>query len=114
MMEGEVKMSENELKSCPFCGGKAETFYWQGYINDECHSNLTCTTCGAGFHDILSEENTFKMWNKRIVKHGEWTTIDDISRCSERGYIPPYDNAIDDIFYSNYCPNCGAKMNEDD
>jgi hypothetical protein len=21
-MEGEVKMSENELKSCPFCGGK--------------------------------------------------------------------------------------------
>lgn len=44
------------------------------------------------------------------VKHGEWTTIDGISRCSECGYIPLYDNAIDDLFYSDYCPYCGAKM----
>lgn len=29
---------------------------------------------------------------------------------SECGYIPPDDN--DDIFYSNFCPNCGAKMDE--
>lgn len=71
MMEGKVKMSENELKSCPFCGGKAEIFYWQGYINDECHSNLTCTTCGVGFHDILSEEDAFKAWNRRI-NNGEY------------------------------------------
>lgn len=70
-IKGEVKMSENELKSCPFCGGKAEIFYWQGYINDECHSNLTCTTCGAGFHDILSEEDAFKAWNRRI-NNGEY------------------------------------------
>lgn len=46
-------MSENELKSCPFCGGKAEIFYWQGYINDECHSNLTCTTCGGGDKEAI-------------------------------------------------------------
>ena len=70
-IKGEVKMSENELKSCPGCGGKAEIFYWQGYINDECHSNLTCTTCGAGFHDILSEEDAFKAWNRRI-NNGEY------------------------------------------
>lgn len=44
------------------------------------------------------------------VKHGKWTTDDGLSVCSECGYIPPYDNAIDDIFYSNYCPTCGAKM----
>lgn len=44
------------------------------------------------------------------VKYGEWTTIDGISRCSECGYIPLYDNAIDDLFYSDYCPNCGARM----
>lgn len=47
------------------------------------------------------------------VKHGEWTTIDGISRCSECGYIPLYDNAIDDIFYSDYCPNCGARMDDE-
>lgn len=48
------------------------------------------------------------------IVHGEWTTNDGVSRCSKCGYIPPYDNTIDDIFYSNYYPNCGAKMNEDD
>lgn len=112
MVEGEIQMSEIKLKPCPFCGGKAEIFYWQGYINDECHSNLTCTTCGVGFHDVLSEEDAFKAWNKRIVKYGEWITIDDISRCSECGYIPAYDSAVDDLFYSPYCSNCGAKMDE--
>ena len=44
------------------------------------------------------------------VVHGEWITIDDTSRCSECGYIPAYDSAIDDLFYSQFCPNCGAKM----
>ncbi len=44
------------------------------------------------------------------VVRGEWITIDDISRCSECGYIPAYDSAIDDLFYSPFCPNCGAKM----
>lgn len=41
---------------------------------------------------------------------GEWKTIDGTSRCSECGYIPAYDNSIDDLFYSPFCPNCGAKM----
>lgn len=44
------------------------------------------------------------------VVHGKWITIDDISRCSECKYVPAYDSAIDDLFYSPYCPNCGAKM----
>ena len=45
--------------------------------------------------------------------HGEWITIDGISRCSECGYIPAYDSAIDDLFYSPYCPSCGAKMGKE-
>lgn len=44
------------------------------------------------------------------VVHAKWITIDGISRCSECGYIPAYDSAIDDLFYSPFCPNCGAKM----
>lgn len=47
------------------------------------------------------------------VVHGEWITIDGISRCSECGYIPAYDSAIDDLFYSPFCPNCGAKNGGD-
>lgn len=48
------------------------------------------------------------------VVHGEWVTIDGISRCSECEYIPAYDSAIDDLFYSPFCPNCGAKMDGGD
>lgn len=44
------------------------------------------------------------------VVHGKWTTADGISRCSECEYIPAYDSAIDDLFYSPFCPNGGAKM----
>lgn len=44
------------------------------------------------------------------VVHAKWITIVGISRCSECGYIPAYDSAIDDLFYSPFCPNCGAKM----
>jgi hypothetical protein len=47
------------------------------------------------------------------VVHGEWVTIDGISRCSECEYIPAYDSAIDDLFYSPFCPNCGAKMDKE-
>lgn len=48
------------------------------------------------------------------VVHGEWVTIDGISRCSECGYIPAYDSSIDDLYYSPFCPNCGAKMDGGD
>ena len=44
-------------------------------------------------------------------KSGRWINDkDDMPTCSECGYIPQYDRAIDDYEYSNYCPRCGAKM----
>ena len=30
--------------------------------------------------------------------------------CSNCGYMPPYEHAIDDILYTNYCPECGKEM----
>lgn len=42
---------------------------------------------------------------------GEWTNKNGLyPACTVCGYIPPYDRLIDDIYYSPYCPNCGAKM----
>ena len=42
---------------------------------------------------------------------GEWINNEhDIPVCSECGYFTPYDRAIDDYEYGNYCPNCGARM----
>ena len=44
-------------------------------------------------------------------KTGKWVNDEhDIPHCSCCQYIPAYDTAIDDIYYSPYCPNCGAKM----
>ncbi len=46
-------------------------------------------------------------------KSGKWINDkNDIPICSQCGYIPQYDRAIDDYEYSNYCPNCGARMDE--
>lgn len=42
---------------------------------------------------------------------GKWVNdINDIPMCNQCGYMTPYDRAIDDYEYGNYCPNCGAKM----
>lgn len=43
-------------------------------------------------------------------EHIAWITINGVTKCSKCGYIPPYDRAIDDIYCSPFCPNCGAKM----
>lgn len=48
---------------------------------------------------------------KDLVPQGEWVNnADDYPECNRCGYMPVYDPAIDDIAYSNFCPNCGARM----
>ena len=49
------------------------------------------------------------------VKHGRWIRKESKRsywfECSECGYPPPLDKFKREWF-SNYCPNCGAKMDE--
>lgn len=41
----------------------------------------------------------------------EWkNNKDEYPECTNCGYMPAYDPAIDDIWYSLFCPQCGAKM----
>jgi len=59
---------DNELKPCPFCGGK-------GKLNDEkgrIYSFVKCTNCGAetGLISVsaeyCSDEKAIKTWNTRF------------------------------------------------
>ena len=44
---------------------------------------------------------------------GEWVNDEhDIPRCSECGYMPEFNNHIDDYYYSDFCPNCGSDNRE--
>lgn len=44
-------------------------------------------------------------------KRGKWVNnIHDLPICDQCGYMTPFDRAIDDYEYGNFCPNCGADM----
>lgn len=50
------------------------------------------------------------------VRHGRWETSDipgEHFKCSECGGGCWYYDYHGDVAKSNYCPNCGAKMDED-
>lgn len=56
------------------------------------------------------------MKNKSYAKSdtslcAEWkNNKDEYPECTNCGYMPAYDPAIDDIWYSMFCPQCGARM----
>ena len=63
------------------------------------------------FDDALQDAQTVDAVE---VVHGRWVNNkDDYPECDKCGYMPQYDHMIDDIWYSPYCPNCGAKMDGD-
>lgn len=49
-----------------------------------------------------------------MEKRGKWENDKaDIPRCSCCSYIPEFNRHIDDYYYSDFCPNCGARMDGD-
>lgn len=45
------------------------------------------------------------------IVHAEWRNNENgYPECTNCGYMPAYEPVIDDIYYSKYCPNCGAKI----
>ena len=62
-----------ELKPCPFCGGKAELHLIQMYEGDEPYAvNIRCPECGVnGAEEWKVDGKDFKQravkkWNKRV------------------------------------------------
>lgn len=59
-------MSE-ELKPCPFCGGKPQLYKNDPYMDDRRHNRVHCKKCGVdGPHDTwFTLEGVIKLWNTR-------------------------------------------------
>ena len=82
--------------------------------NEKCHSEYG--RCQKGIHDdkIFLCVCDFIMWQPAAdvtpVRHGRWVCVDTdneqffiCNRCKRKEY-----------WESNYCPNCGAKMDAED
>lgn len=62
---------ENDLKFCPFCGGKAKTVM---LMTDYGTWNIVrCTQCRASTGEVLTEEEAIKAWNRRAGRLWQMT-----------------------------------------
>lgn len=71
----------NDLKPCPFCGGKAVmnnlTFSLRGLVHLDSHVNgeekdtydVSCSTCEVTTGICYTEEKTKKLWNQRVEEN---------------------------------------------
>jgi Lar family restriction alleviation protein len=65
---------QNELKPCPFCGGKAEMLHWRASVNGKtiypyrvrCIECKTCVGSSSLKYITLTEEDAREKWNRRV------------------------------------------------
>lgn len=106
-------MSE-ELKPCPFCGGEAR---FETYGGTACA--VVCQTCGCGTSTMRLDDGMIAadLWNHSAertcrMEYNERLSYDEYYptecyNCSECGHMT-YDGV------PTFCPNCGAKVVDDD
>lgn len=64
------------------------------------------------YHRVLKAVYKTPLVDVVEVKHGEWISNAQTDEfvCSECDGIAPVDCEKEDFYESNFCPNCGAKM----
>lgn len=105
----------NDLKPCPFCGGKARLFVNGGV-------RVICSKCCVGTmiltdslaYESNAVETVIKAWNRRAdVVHGRWE-MRPTGMATDTG--PEYKaycticNEPNKQYRPPFCPHCGAKM----
>ena len=65
-------MSDIELKTCPFCGGKAKSEVYCQPMGIRAYVRIVCSKCGARSTGIVesprycAEEKAAEIWNRRV------------------------------------------------
>lgn len=118
----------NELKPCPFCGGKAHIWNSGYFYSGKCYK-CGCTLSGNGY---VTEAEAIEAWNTRAddyrqaAEYWQRTYEEAFAErtcennapdyldflCSECGFVHYHSEANDTGEGNewNYCPNCGAKV----
>lgn len=98
---------ENELKPCPFCGGKAEMEVYTKYNGDN-DCVVKCIKCGATvpiWHE--TEEEAARQWNNRF----DVTDKIELKTCPFCGGEARMEHfsEYDDEGYAVRCSECGIE-----
>ena len=110
----EDKLPE-EIKRCPFCGGKAEP-----YRDDKRWVHIKCKECWAETDGCDTLGNAMSYWNERVMTRaqGRWLQHDEEDanawECSECHNVWQLMNGSPAENGMKYCQRCGAEMALDD
>lgn len=110
-------MSE-ELKPCPFCGGKAE-LYEDHYQYTDHSAWIRCTNCFIHTQTLFGKNEVIQQWNTRVEKVCRWApntrigfgwTDDDYweTGCGTAFTVIDHLPLLDKEFL--YCPKCGGRV----
>lgn len=61
-------MSEQKLKPCPFCGGKAILKINHGFNREIISSFAYCEECGVATRSYALEKTSIGAWNRRTYE----------------------------------------------
>ena len=102
----------DELKPCPFCGGKPERVYKSSGQT----THIECTGCKAQFPKSTMSNRYDEAWNTRVERtcHNTSYRLDEsrfhCSECEFGCWVKDASDGRDKP--PSYCPNCGAKVVE--
>lgn len=67
----------NELKPCPFCGGKVKVSEREGYSGGEYITEIECNVCHMHVENLYNNDKTIDLWNTRQPAF-DWKPIEEL------------------------------------